>query len=293
MKDSLGDRMKGYEQITNYYLIRRMPVIIRLDMCHGHTFTKGFVKPFDSVFMRSMQDTMFDLCKEIQGCVFGYTQSDEITLVLVDYQNYDTSAWFDNRVQKICSVSAALASKSFNRAFEKKLESVDIAFSVFSSMSYKNLDRWLVEKEKGQSKDLDSYSIPNENDKIFTKEELLKLFNCYKRSCEQGAVFDSRVFNVPKEDVCNCLIWRQKDAERNSIQSLAQSMYKHREIMGISCKDLQDKMFTERGVNWNNLETRCKRGVSCIKDMEGKWFIDYDMPILTQERDYIERLIYI
>ncbi len=80
--DSLGDRMKTYESIPKNFLIRRQPAIIRLDMKAGHTFTKGFQKPFDEVFMRSMQDTMKYLCENIQGCVLGYTQSDEITLVL-------------------------------------------------------------------------------------------------------------------------------------------------------------------------------------------------------------------
>lgn len=245
-KDNLGDRMKGYENVTNSYLIRRMPVIMRFDMCHGHTFTKGFNKPFDNIFIQAMQMTMYNLCKEIQGCVFGYTQSDEITLVLVDYQNLDSSAWFDNRVQKICSVGASMASRFFNYEYEKLVEALipeeDRMYSLYSSRYWK-------------------------------------------------ADFDCRVFNVPKEDVCNCLIWRQKDAERNSIQSLAQSLYRHKELMGISCKELQNKMFTEKDVNWNDLEVVCKRGSSCVKNEDGKWFIDRDMPILTEDRDYIEHLV--
>ena len=107
------------------------------------------------------------------------------------------------------------------------------------------------------------------------------------------ADFDCRVFNVPKEDVCNCVIWRQKDAERNSIQMLAQSMYSHKELMGISCKQLQNKMLTEKDVNWNNLPIPCKRGTACKKNEEGKWFIDYEMPILTDDRKYIEDLIFV
>ena len=72
-KDNLGDRMKAYESVTNLKLIRRMPIVLRFDMCHGHTFTRGFQRPFDEIFMKSMQMTMEALCKEIQGVVFGYT----------------------------------------------------------------------------------------------------------------------------------------------------------------------------------------------------------------------------
>ena len=94
-KTTLGDRMKNnYENISRYYLTRRMPVIIRIDGKAFHTFTRGFKKPFDDIFVKTMQDTMKYLCENIQGCVLGYTQSDEISLVLVDYAELTTDAWF-------------------------------------------------------------------------------------------------------------------------------------------------------------------------------------------------------
>ena len=40
--------------------------------------------------MCAMIRTMEELCRNIQGCVFGYTQSDEITLILLDYQTLET-----------------------------------------------------------------------------------------------------------------------------------------------------------------------------------------------------------
>ena len=93
-KTSLGDRMKAYEAIPKNYLMRRQPVIIRLDGKAFHNFTRGFDKPFDNEFMVAMQSTMKYLCENIQGCVIGYTQSDEISLVLCDYQKLDTDVWF-------------------------------------------------------------------------------------------------------------------------------------------------------------------------------------------------------
>ena len=104
--DSLGMRMKEYEAVSNIKVTRRMPLVMRFDGCSFHSFTKGFQKPFDDILMKTMQQTMEALCKDIQGCVFGYTQSDEITLILVDYRTLETSAWFDNKVQKMCSVGA-------------------------------------------------------------------------------------------------------------------------------------------------------------------------------------------
>ena len=105
--DDLGNRMKTfYEGIPKTKLMRRTPVAVRLDGKAFHTFTRGFQKPFDDVLIKSMQDTTKYLCENIQGCVLGYTQSDEITLILVDYKNLDTAAYFDYEVQKMCSVIA-------------------------------------------------------------------------------------------------------------------------------------------------------------------------------------------
>ena len=109
----------------------------------------------------------------------------------------------------------------------------------------------------------------------------------------RGAFFDCRVFNVPKEEVNNCLIWRQQDAERNSIQALAQSLYSHKQLEGISCKKLQDKMFTEKGVNWNDLSVTEKRGSCAINNETDGWIIDYNIPIFTQDTAYVnDRLIF-
>lgn len=121
-KDSLGDRMKRYENVPKVRLVRRMPVIVRLDGKAFHTFTRGFVKPFDSLLMQTMNDTMKYLCENIQGCVMAYTQSDEITLVLVDYQTLTSDAWFDNSVEKMCSIAASMATVAFNRSFNNAIQ---------------------------------------------------------------------------------------------------------------------------------------------------------------------------
>ena len=119
--DSLGDRMKGYENIARNYLTRRIPTIIRVDGKAFHTFTRGMEKPFDRILMTTMQNTMKYLCENIQGCVFGYTQSDEITLVLTDYATITTDAWFGYNIQKMCSVSASMATLAFSNAYAAEL----------------------------------------------------------------------------------------------------------------------------------------------------------------------------
>ena len=261
-KDNLGDRMKCYESVSKNRLINKIPVIIRLDGKAFHTFTRGFDKPFDEIIERAMRQTTLELCKKIQGCVLGYTQSDEITLVLCDYQKTETAAWYDYEVQKMTSVSASIATLAFDRALN---------------------DIWL---EMYESNDI-------------TMRDSMELIN-KKRG--MGAFFDSRAFNVPENEVVNCLIWRQQDATRNSIQALAQSLYSHKELQGVGCNKLQDKMFTEKGVNWNNLTTYQKRGAAVIKvpqtiEKNGEqiirnaWIVDNEMPIISKCREYVNSRI--
>ena len=117
-KDELGFRMKEYyENRAKTKLLRREPVAIRIDGRAFHTFTKGFKKPFDEILIESMQETMLYLCKNIQGCVLGYTQSDEITLILTDYKKLTSEAFFDYDVQKVCSITASMATMKFNQVF--------------------------------------------------------------------------------------------------------------------------------------------------------------------------------
>ena len=257
VNDELGKRMKEYyEQIPKTKLMRRTPVAIRLDGRAFHTFTRGFQKPFDEVLVKSMQETMKYLCENIQGCVLGYTQSDEITLILVDYKNLNTAAWFDYEVQKMCSIAASMATIAFNRAFDENIRN--------SSVSPVQANRYIAALYK-------------------------------------GAMFDARVFNIPKEEVTNLIYWRQLDATRNSIQMVGQANFSHKELQNKSCNMIQDMLLTQRDVNWNNLPIHLKRGSCCIKvtdldeygnDWGPGWIIDKEIPIFKDEgREYIERLV--
>ena len=105
----LAKRMKKYEAVSKGTLMTRMPVILRIDGKAFHTYTRGFRRPFDSILMVAVQETMKYLCENIQGCVLGYTQLDEISLVLIDYKKFTSSAWFDNEIQKMVSIAASMA----------------------------------------------------------------------------------------------------------------------------------------------------------------------------------------
>lgn len=112
-QDSLGDRMKSYEDCYRTLLPIRMPVILRIDGKAFHTYTAKAKKPVDDGLVECMNDTAIALCKTVQGCQIAYVQSDEISLLVTNYQEVDTQSWFDNNLQKMVSISAAVASVTF------------------------------------------------------------------------------------------------------------------------------------------------------------------------------------
>lgn len=251
--DDLGTRMKTfYEEVPKTRLTRRTPVAIRIDGKAFHTFTRGFDKPFDEVLGNAMVATMKYLCENIQGCVFGYTQSDEITLILIDYQKLTSSAWFDYEVQKMCSIAASMATMEFNRQFNEEA------------------NRWY-------------FTLPIDPNRD-------ELWQAYMKSVKKGAMFDARCFNIPKEEVCNLIYWRQLDATRNSIQMVGQAYFSHKELQNKSCKDIQEMLHWGQGINWNYYPTRWKRGVAWTKDRG----LDFEMPVLRgEDRSYVEDIIFV
>ena len=175
----------------------------------------------------------------------------------------------------MCSVSASMATLAFNKAFND------------------NIVRYIDNR-------LDAGCDVTDDLAEYTKI----LINARNK----GAMFDSRVFTIPKEEVCNALIWRQQDATRNSIQSVGQANFSQKELHGKSCNNIQDMLMTQKGINWNDYATTLKRGSCCIKVDDGltkydevgnisdyiprsKWVIDDEIPIFTQDRNYVEKLI--
>lgn len=278
-RDDLGNRMKTfYEQIPKTKLMRRCPVVIRIDGKAFHTFTRGFKRPFDDVLIKTMQETTKYLCENIQGCVLGYCQSDEISLLLIDYQRFETSAWFDYEVQKMCSISASMATMVFNRIFSETVSDLKV----------------------DDTKQMDTYF----------------------EAAYSGAMFDARVFNIPREEVTNYFYWRQLDASRNSIQMVGQAYFSHKELQYKSCNDIQNMLMTQKGINWNDFPAYQKRGSSVVKEdywidgndgceyseeysevlnrtggcetdiRRSRWIIDNNIPIFKGEgRQYIEQFV--
>lgn len=277
-ENSLHTRMKSYERNSRSYLKRHVPVIIRIDGKAFHTFTKHFQKPFDKVLMKSMQSTMKYLCENIQGCVFGYTQSDEITLVLTDYDKITTDAWFGYNVQKMASIAASMATMAFNKYLAENV-------SEFCSMHT-----------------VSEYTPEEEFSLHFDDVKYEEMYGKYNEALDRGAMFDARAFSMPEKEVVNCLIWRQQDAVRNSIQMVGQAYFSHKQLHGKSCDEVCN-MLLEKNISWEELSNSCKYGSACYKKdtacginpktheqvTRKKWYLDLSIPNFCKDKQFIEK----
>jgi len=218
----LGDRMKLYEEVTRGKLPPRTYTLIRVDGRSFSKFTKKFKRPFDDDFVNMMNQTAIALCEEAQGCKIGFVQSDEISIIMTDFDDINTSSWFDGIVQKICSNSASITTKAFNKAFLQ----------------------WLINKEITK---LD-LGVPYPDEKVISFSDLSKVLEVINKT--DGACFDSRVFTIPSPtDVINNLIWRQQDATRNSISAVANFYYPHKQLDSKSGSEKQEMIFQKGDKN--------------------------------------------
>lgn len=257
MAVSLHERMtQYYESVTHSRtLTRRMPVIIRCDMECGKAFTSKLKKPWDDIFSNAMQNALIEMANKIQGCVLGYTASDEISLLLLDYQGLNTDAWFGYNIDKLVSSAASMATIFFFKNFVKEVLAYESGLSEAEKVS-------------------DGNYLAVLDDKV-----------------QKSPIFDARAFNIPKEEVTNYFLDRQRYTEKNSISMLARHYFSHKEIEGKNGSQMQDMLMEKHNVNWNDCPIVYKRGVFCKK---GSLFhIDDNSPIVSQNRDYIDSLVFV
>ena len=238
--DDFGKRMKTYENSYRFTLPRRMPVILRIDGCHFHTFTKGMDKPFDDKLIEAFWETCKFLGENIMGAKLIYHQSDEISILITNYDTIQTDSWFSNNLQKMASVSASMAAAKFNEVIRKSYPDKELAF------------------------------------------------------------FDSRAWVIPQDEVNNYFTWRQQDASKNSISMAAFANFAHKDLHGLSGNQLQEKLFSEKGINWDKFPTWKKRGACIIKKeylkenaIRRRWETDLEIPLFSKDRNYVERFVYL
>lgn len=204
--DDFGNRMKEYEgREAQRRFLPLLPICVRIDGKNFSNWTRGFERPYDA----RLSDTMIGVTRalmEESNAVLGYTQSDEISLILYS-DNYKSQVYFDGKIQKLVSVLASMATGYFN---------------VMAKAAF--------------------------------KEQYLDL-----------AFFDCRVWAVPNlDEAANAILWREKDATKNSISMAARHYYSHKELHLKSGSEMQEMLF-QKGVNWNDYPAFFKRGTFLLR----------------------------
>ena len=251
-RDALGDRMKRYEEATRFILPRRTYTLLRVDGRAFHSWTRGLTKPYDTDFIACIDSAALALCEQIPGAQFAYVQSDEISVLAVDFAAVDTQSWFDGNVQKWASIGAGVATMTFN---------------------------WTVMSYLTQAGDM-------AENKILQKKP--------------NAVFDARVFTIPDPiEVENYFVWRQQDAERNSVMMLARAYASHKQLAGKKRAD-QHEIIHKAGDNWAKHPVRFKHGAVVRRRpitahpatvYASNWYVDDSTPVFTKNREYLRSLV--
>lgn len=233
--ENLKDKCEYFRSLTDYKLTPNSYVIAMLD---GRSFSNliknKYKKPFDDTFVKIMNEVAEYLVKNIQGAKFAYTQSDEISILITDFDTPETDAAFGYRICKLQSILAAMAASKFNQlAFLKDVE----------PRIYKNC-------------------LEDCDGTIYNAEEILNEFK------EQRLVeFDCKVWSVPDYNTAFChFLWRQNDCVRNSKQQTAQAYLSHKELMGKSADEQVEFLLNEKDIDWNALEQGLKYGRLIYKE---------------------------
>lgn len=237
---SLGDRMKAYENVTNTKLTIRTPIALRVDGRAFHSFCKGMEKPYDKQFIKIMDITTKYLRENIPDCEIAYVESDEITLCLFPYRTYQTTPFFDGRIQKLTSVVSSMATWIFN----------------------KTLNDWI------------NYPICDIENLPPDYQERVEERAWASKLKDRVAMFDCRCWNLPREEVLNCLLWRQQDSKRNAILTAGQTWIGKKQIHGLKTTDIIDKLKEMNIDYWTLIPAEYHYGRTFTSLGDGVWKFD-------------------
>lgn len=264
--DSLGNRMKQYEDVFRTKLPIRLPVIFRIDGKAFHTYTRDCKKPVDQGLVDCMNLTAIELCKQVQGTQIAYVQSDEISLLLNNYTTTDTQPWFENNIQKMVSVAASVAG---------------VTFTVNSAKI------WGEQGHNGPGTTYDNnYSTPIIKPAYFDarvfvlpKEEAVNYFLWRQQDATRNSV----------QMLARSLYSHKECTDKNNSQ--LQEMIFQKGINWNDCPTAQKRGRCIVKIATIKPALNPKTGQTVMAE-RSEWVVDNNIPVFSQNRKYIDRLVY-
>lgn len=255
VKDSLGDRMKTqYENRARHYLPRRAYTMVRVDGKAFHTWTRGLKRPYDVDFMECMDAVAITLCGQCSGAQLAFVQSDEVTILLTDFADEGTQAWFDGNQSKIESITASIATMAFNLS----VLHLKTKIAVYGDLIYDEKKYPMFSKQPNAMFDSRSWSMA---DRI---------------------------------EVINNFIWRQKDSERNSVTMLASHYASHKELHGKDIAARHDAIHANGdNWNNHPTSFKRGRVIHRVVDENerSRWVVNAETPVFTKTPEFLDGLI--
>lgn len=223
-KTALGDRMKGYERVeAGRRLMPLLPICARIDGKRFSKWTASLERPFDRRLSQLMVDVTIRLVADT-GAVIGYTQSDEINLVLYS-DDRKRQVFLDGRVQKLTSILASMTTAYFNAGAREVLP----------------------------------------------------------ERADDPALFDCRCWALPtREEAVNALLWRERDASKNSLSMAARHHYPHAQLEHKKAPQLHE-LLHQAGVNWNDYPPFFKRGTFVRRETVVRPFAAEELAALPEK----------
>ena len=260
--ETLSDRMKRYEDVNRTYLTSRLPIILRIDGKNFSNYTKCFRKPYDALFNKVMRETAQNLCENIEGCRFAYTQSDEISLFLVNYDNIAARGWFKNNVQKMDSVAASMTTFFFQKNLMACIDERAMA-----SDEYDYIDRVI---DTAQNKpcvfDCRCFVLP--------KEEVVNYFIWRQQDCIRNSINALACYYFPQKGLQN----KNSDEKKKMLLN----------IIGIDWEDMNDAFKYGTALYKCNFILDFEKNSPLVRK---RWNFDSHTPNFVNNKNYIERFI--
>ncbi len=255
---TLGDRMKRAEKVSKRYLSIRTPVIIRIDGKAFHTFCRNFDKPFSDILHKIFCETVMNVMSScgISGAKLAYFQSDEISILLTDWTNHETQAYFDYNVSKLESVICSMVTAHFNNKIAEYCRYSLEENETLNSLRFENKLAYFDARAFNLSKDeVVNYFIWRQQDASRNSIQMLGSahFSVSKLHCKNN------------KQVQEMLI-TQKDINWNNLET-----------------------WKKRGTCVKYVSVSVE--VDGISKYQSEYILDEEIPIFTMNREYITSLL--
>lgn len=270
--NTLHNRMKSYEESYKYLITPKTYIIVRCDGKNFSKYTSKLVKPFDDELADAMYETAIALCKEFNA-KFAYTQSDEISLVITDIgDNPDTQPILGNVLQKLCSLTASVATAKFNEV--RNLQYINSLIDDIKSFG--KVTNVVLPKQAYF--DARVFVVPNADEVI--NHMIWRQQDATRNSVSMAAhalLGHNATMNLSGEEKQEKM-FQDKDVNWNDYPT------KYKRGVVISKKTILKDVI-------NPTDMDCNSEPEVLSVTRSKWMVDFEIPIFTKDKQYLFDLI--